>query len=130
MDNMNEIEKIVYAYKQCESIKGTANKLNISMYRVRKVLTGEGIILNDIHRKILEYYSQGYSMEEIASMVNLSIAVTRSYLPPKRPIYKANRSANAIKIANWREKKKGKEQVRGWTKSDLLFLAHSNVNKS
>lgn len=103
---MNESDYILATYKKLGSIKATKIECGVSEHRIRKVLTAKGIILNDTHALILELYGQGKSSNEISEQVGLSESVVKSYLPPKRPIYRVDQSPNALKIAAWREKKK------------------------
>lgn len=103
---MNESDYILETYKKLGSIKATCIECGISQHRVRKVLTAKGIVINDTHALILDLYENGNSPEQIANKVKLSISVVRSYLPPKRPLYRIDQSPNAVRIANWRAKKK------------------------
>lgn len=103
---MNEADYILAIYKKLGSVKATKIECGASEHRIRKVLTAKGIILNDTHAIILELHRQGKSSGEISEQVGLSESVVKSYLPPKRPIYRVNQSPNALKIAEWREKKK------------------------
>lgn len=106
---MNEVEHIVKAFKQYNSLKATSKEVNVSYHRVRKILTSQGIVINETHEIILNLYYSGKTISEIANVVHLTPKTVSSYLPPKRPIYRINRSPNAERIANWREnKKKGK----------------------
>lgn len=102
---MNEVDIIFATYKKLGSVKATKIECGVSEHRIRKVLTAKGIILNDTHALILELYNQGKSSTEISEQVGLSISVVKSYLPPKRPIYRVNQSPNALKIAAWRKRK-------------------------
>lgn len=103
---MNEADKILETYNRLGSIKATHIELGVSEHRIRKVLTAKGIVLNDTHQTILDLHQQGKSPEWIAEQVGLSVSVVKSYLPPVRPIYRVNQSPNAVRIAEWRSKKK------------------------
>ena len=103
---MNEADKILETYNRLGSIKATKIECGVSEYRIRKVLTAKGIVLNDTHQTILDLHEQGKSLEQIAEQVGLSKSVVQSYLPPKRPLYRVNQSKNALHIAEWRAKKK------------------------
>lgn len=103
---MNEADLILKIYRKFGSIKATHIELSVSEHRIRKVLTAKGIVLNDTHQTILDLHEQGKSPEWIAEQVGLSVSVVKSYLPPVRPIYRVNQSPNAVRIAEWRSKKK------------------------
>ena len=103
---MNEADHILETYRKFGSIKSVHIELGVSEHRIRKVLTAKGIVLNDTHQTILDLHEQGKSPEWIAEQVGLSVSVVKSYLPPVRPIYRVNQSPNAVKIAEWRSKKK------------------------
>lgn len=103
---MNEADKILETYNRLGSIKATKIELGVSEHRIRKVLTAKGIVLNDTHQTILDWHEKGKSPEWIAEQVGLSVSVVKSYLPPVRPIYRVDQSPNAVKIAEWRSKKK------------------------
>ena len=74
--------------------------------RVTKILSTNGIIINDTHAKILEYHKMGMSAEETAQKLYISKKTVERYLPAVRPVYKVNRSKNALRIAECRERKK------------------------
>lgn len=103
---MNEAEKIIEAYKECGSVTGVVKIMGLSFHRVRKVLTGAGIVLNETHEKILELHEEGKSTAAIAKLLNISESTVCSYLPPQRPLYRVNQSENALKIAKWRAAKR------------------------
>lgn len=103
---MNEADYILETYNKLGSIKATKIECGVSEHRIRKVLTAKGIVLNDTHQTILDLHEQGKSPEWIAEQVGLSVSVVKSYLPPVRPIYRVDQSPNAVRIAEWRSKKK------------------------
>lgn len=103
---MNETDLILNAYRKLGSIKATHIELGVSEHRIRKVLTAKGIVINDTHQTILDWHEKGKSPEWIAEKVGLSVSVVKSYLPPVRPIYRVDQSPNAVRIAEWRSKKK------------------------
>ena len=103
---MNEADMILDVYNKLGSIKAVHIELGVSEHRIRKVLTARGVVLNDTHQTILDLHKQGKSPEWIAEQVGLSVSVVKSYLPPVRPIYRVDQSPNAVRIAEWRSKKK------------------------
>ena len=103
---MSEVDKVVSLFEQEHSLKLITKELGISMHRARKLLSAKGIIINETHQKIMELYEIGKSPEKIAEVLHLSTSVVNSYLPPKRPLYKIDRSKNAVRIKK-KKKKKG-----------------------
>lgn len=103
---MNEADLILDTYKKLGSIKATHIELGISEHRIRKILTAKGVVINDTHQIILDWHEKGKSPEWIAEQVGLCVSVVKSYLPPVRPIYRVEQSPNAVRIAEWRSKKK------------------------
>lgn len=102
---MDEIKEICRTYDKIGSVKGTAKQLGISWNRIIKVLSSNGYVLNDNHKRILELHSQGKSAQEIANVVKLSTKTVQSYIPAQRPYYKYKQSKNAQRIAQWRASK-------------------------
>lgn len=107
---MDEVKKICSCYDKTGSVTSVAKKLGVSWCRIVKILSSEGYILSDNHRKIIELHKQGLSKDEIAARVKVSVKTVRCYSPAVRPYYKYKRSKNALKIARWRQNKNNKEQ--------------------
>ena len=99
-------EEIFAVWNDCQAIKRTARKLNISESKARKSLSTCGIIINETHRMILSYHNQGKTIEEISAIMQMSERVVQSYLPRSRPPYNVNPSGNARRIKKCREKLK------------------------
>ncbi len=93
-------------FEKCGSIRGTAVSCAVSEHRVRKILSTQGYVINDIHKTILDLHDDHFSPEEIAKIIGLSASVVRSYLPAVRPIYNENISDNAKRIKACRARKR------------------------
>ena len=94
------------AYLSLGSIKKTAEHAGCSWNRVIKSLSSSGILINDTHEIILNLFDAGMTPEQIAKQVGISIKTVQAYLPRMRPAYGENRSKNAEKIKEWRDRKK------------------------
>lgn len=99
-------ENILKAFNKSGSIKGTAVETGCSWNRVIKSLSSCGIVINDTHRMILDMHDTGMSPQEIAQQLNLNIKTVQAYLPRVRPVYGENKSKNAIKLEQWRNRRK------------------------
>ena len=106
----NIINQILYVYNEKKSIQGTRKKIGCSWNRVVKVLSSNGIIINDTHKIILRLHKEGYTPEQVTETTKLNIKTVKSYLPTVRPYYGIDLSANAKRIRKCREKKKGNDE--------------------
>ena len=85
-------QEILSYWDSIKSVRGVAIKLGISWQRVIKSLSSLGIITNNTHAKITQYYKEGKSANEIADIMNMNVNVVKAYLPCNRPQYKVNQS--------------------------------------
>ena len=97
-------KEILRTWNENKSIKAVSKSLNISYQKVLKSLSSNGIIINNTHQKIMDYYNQGKSIQEISEIMKMNIKVIQSYLPRVRPIYNVNQSQNALRIQKFRQK--------------------------
>lgn len=100
------VKEIISSYEETLSIKETAKRIGCSWYRVVKVLSSNGYIINDTHRMILDLYEKGKNLDEIASQTGHNPKTVQAYLPAVRPLYGINPSINALRAKRWRENKK------------------------
>lgn len=100
-------EEIFDAYKVLKSVRAVYKQTGYSWNRIVKSLSTSGIVINETHALILKYYKNGMSPSEISKQVGVNIKTVQSYLPRIRPVYGENRSKNAIKITEWRKRRKG-----------------------
>ena len=105
----NFVTEILFLHSQGYSVKRISKELNMYWGRVSKILSTNGIIINETHRKILELRKDGVPVDKIADILNISKKTVDRYLPAVRPTYKINRSENAIRILLCRERKRMKE---------------------
>ena len=99
-------EKILKAFNKYGSVKGAVEETGCSWNRVVKSLSSSGIIINETHGMILDMHDTGMTAQEIARQLSLNVKTVQAYLPRTRPMYGENRSKNAIKIKEWRDKRK------------------------
>ena len=104
---MNIDEKILEAYKILKSVKAVHRETGYSWNRIVKSLSSSGVVINETHALILKYHEEGMSPLEISKQIGVNVKTVQSYLPRVRPVYGENRSKNAVKITEWRSKKKG-----------------------
>ena len=98
--------QILSKWSENPSVKCISKDLDISYNKVLKALSSNGIVINETHQKIMQYYEQGMSAKEISGVMRMNTNVVQSYLPRVRPAYNVNQSKNAQKIMRWRESKK------------------------
>lgn len=99
-------ENILKAFNKSGSVKGASEETGYSWNRVIKSLSSSGVIINDTHKIILDLYDSGMEPEQIAEQVGVSIKTVQAYLPRVRPVYGENRSKDAKRIKEWRDRKK------------------------
>lgn len=97
------IENMIKAFKETESIRAASRVAGCCWQRTVKILTSNGIVINEKHKLILELHEKGKSPEEIAKQIGCTVRTVKAYLPPKRPCYMINQSENAKMIKQWRE---------------------------
>lgn len=97
---------IYYAYRSTGSVRETAKEIGCSWNRVVKSLASSGVIISDTHVMILDMHDAGMSVQEIARQLSLNTKTVQAYLPRVRPVYWENKSENAKRIKEWRDRKK------------------------
>lgn len=106
---MNAREQILTAYETSQTITGIHKITGYNWQKIAKVLSTEGIIVNDNQAMFLNLYSKGMTAEEISKATGFAKSTVLSYLPRKRPVYNENQSENALRIKKCRKNKKQKE---------------------
>ena len=100
---MNDLdEKILELYDEFSSIKAVSKRTKCSWNRVVKSLSTSGVVINQTHALILNYYEKGLSPSEIANQMEINVKTVQAYLPRVRPVYGEDLSKNALKIKRWR----------------------------
>ena len=111
---MNETDKIIEAYEETDSLRGTAKRVGCSYSKVRKTLLSQEIYpYSESIRtaQICKLKADGLSTSEIAKIVNLSEKAVNAHLPYQRGVVygAADASKTAIKLRERRKKSKRKE---------------------
>lgn len=99
-------EEILKAFNKSGSVKGTVEKTGYSWNRVVKSLSSSGIVINDTHEIILDLCESGMTPDQIAKQLGINVKTVQAYLPRTRPVYGENRSKNATRINEWRNRRK------------------------
>ena len=103
---MNE-DLIIQTYKQLDSIRGTAFKLDISNTKVKKVLISHGLYESDRSREIAELRKQGMSYQQVADTLGISPTCVYANTPYEKGMYDSDTpTINALRIRKHKEKKK------------------------
>ena len=101
---MNIDKEIKELYEEFSSVKAVSRKIGYSWNRVVKSLSTSGVVINQTHALILNYYEKGLSPSEIANQMEINVKTVQAYLPRVRPVYGEDLSKNALKIKRWRNK--------------------------
>ena len=101
------IDEIIQAYQATNSILETARIIGVSTVKVRKVLITEGLWESDTSNKIGGLLKQGYSTEEVAKILCMSVKNVQAYMPYERGTYGGTQiSGDAIRSGNYRNRMK------------------------
>lgn len=100
-------EDVADAWENTHSIRKTSKNLGISTHTVRRILLDAGIDCSQRATSIREQLEGGENPEHIASVLGMKVKTLKGYLPYSRGSYAVGeRTANARRIAAWRDKKK------------------------
>lgn len=99
------IDDVLEKYKEIQSVKGTAKAVGCSWNRVVKILSSNGVVINDTHALILKLHEENKPIDAISRQTGLTPKVIQAYLPAVRPCYNVNPSPNAQCIKRCRRKK-------------------------
>jgi hypothetical protein len=82
------VEDIMESYNRTKSVKAIAREHGCSWKKVAKILSSNGIIVNERQAMILDLHGKGHSVKEIAQRVGCSESTVRMYLPAVIPGYR------------------------------------------
>lgn len=82
-----QVKEILNLYSANHSILETAKAAGISTVKVRKILITEGLWQSDTSIKVGHLLEQGFTTEEIAEKLYMSIKNVQAYMPYERGIY-------------------------------------------
>lgn len=109
MQNISDkqIKEIIQSYQITNSILETASTIGVSTVKVRKVLITENLWKSDTSIKVGNLLRQGYTTEEIAKMLSMSVKNVQAYMPYERGTYGGmNLSSDAIRSGKYRNRMK------------------------
>ncbi len=108
-----QIYEIIQTYQVTNSILETAQIIGVSTVKVRKVLITEGLWESDTSNKIGELLKQGYSTEEVAKILCMSVKNVQAYMPYERGTYRGTHiSGDAIRSGNYRNRMKNAAEMQ------------------
>lgn len=97
--------EILYLYKELQSVKATAQKADCSPQVIRRLLITYGIYPTERSREIARMLTLNYSIEEIATALQITPKAVGNYLPYTKGSYTiGTKSENAQRIAKCRSK--------------------------
>lgn len=107
MDERPELyEQIVEEYKKTGSVKQVVENLGSNVIKVRRVLITEGLWESKTSRNVGDLYSEGKSTKEIAEELCISEKNVQSYLPYSRGAYGGEKSGDATRSKEYRDRMK------------------------
>lgn len=111
---MNISEQLVLStYNRRKSIKATARELGVSEGVVRKHLIGAGVVETAMTRRIAELRAAGMPLGDIAELLGVSSSSVSVNTPYQKGCYlTANKTYNAIKIRQCRERKRAEGEKK------------------
>lgn len=135
MSNNNLYDRIIETYKESNSIKLTAAKLNTNTIKVRRVLITEGLWSSKTSEAVGELHKQGKSTAEIATALFISEKNVQSYLPYTKGAYgNGTKNDDAERAAIYRDRNKnaeeGVKQLNGLSEVDQSKLREEDLRKS
>ena len=111
---MNISEQLVLSsYNRRKSIKANARELGASGGVVRKHLIGAGVVETAMTRRIAELRAAGMPLGDIAELLGVSSSSVSVNTPYQKGCYlTANKTYNAIKIRQCRERKRAEGEKK------------------
>lgn len=91
--------EVVSTYNELGSIKETADKLQLSRSKVRKILITTGDLTSEITDRALQYINSGKNQVETADILGISTATLSTYLPYGNRVYNRDqKSDTALRV--------------------------------
>ena len=104
---MIELQKqVIEFYLKNGSIKHTAAMFEISEQLVRRYLINAGVYSTPKIEAANELYNRGCTVDQIANALRIGRKTVISMLPYRKGTYKAPPSPNALRIREYRERKR------------------------
>ena len=106
MQETDAYSAIVAAFRQTRSVNKTVELTKASKLTVQKVLITEGLWESERSREIIQLKNNGYTTEEIAEQLHVSVKGVQAYLPYSRKPYGSEATSDSLKSKKKREKMK------------------------
>ena len=103
---MDMYDQIIKTYKETGSVKETAEKLGTYPIKVRRVLITEGLWSSKTSEAVADLFRKGKTTSEIAEQLYMSEKNVQSYLPYVKGMYGGEKSDEAIRSEEYRERNK------------------------
>ena len=98
-------QDIVDTYRETGSVQKTAEKVGVSVVKVRRVLITEGLWVSDTSVRIGELIEKGFSAREIADELSITEKAVQQYMPYTKGIYMGDsRSVAAMNSEDYRKR--------------------------
>ena len=99
-------DEISNAFLRTHSIDKTVEETGINEYKVRRVLLTLGLWESERSKEVKALMEQGFTKDQIADRLHLSIKGLESYMPYIRGAYFEKETGNAKDSRNYRDRKK------------------------
>lgn len=102
-----EVEHIIKAYMETNSVIETAKACKVSTVKARKVLITEGLWSSETSERIQMLMVEGQTTAEIAETLCMSVKNVQAYMPYARGTYGGDqRTLEALRAENYRMRKR------------------------
>ena len=111
-------------YRRTGGLKLTAQELEISELKVRKLLITAGEYENQMSAEVGRLYREGMTVQEIQSLTGLGKSSVNGYLPYTKAVYNAGEiSRNAERIRKYRARQRCVEELLKEPDEERLWQA-------
>ncbi|MDO5332009.1 MAG: hypothetical protein Q4E99_04945, partial [Bacillota bacterium] len=111
----NELyETVIELYLKNHSVKDTAEQLNLSIVKVRRILITEGLWVSKRSNEVRALLEKGLTTEEIANQLGLTVKNVQQYIPYSRGLYAEKNTSDSIRSSIYRgRKKEAAQNIKG-----------------
>ena len=78
------VQAVVQSYIDTNSVKRASEQAGVSEVKARRILITEGLWSSDTSLRVGHYVDRGFSTEEIAQKLHITIKAVQQYLPYSR----------------------------------------------
>ena len=105
-NDVSMYDRIIAVYKETDSVQQTAISLGVSRNTVQRVLLTERLWESERSRAVAELLAKGYSVQEIADQLYLSLKCVQNYMPYTKGMNNGIMTENAKKSREKRDRMK------------------------